>query len=96
MYDVWAVWLLYDVWDVWAVWAVWPYIGVRPCVNAVWHVRREGGCEEVREDMVPQHHPSSPLGVGVGAAPPPHYIRGGERVVVGEKVVNESFANVYR
>ena len=52
MYDVWAVWLLYDVWDVWdvwAVWAVWPYIGVRPCVNAVWHVRREGGCEEVRE-----------------------------------------------
>ena len=33
MYDVWAVWLLYDVWD---VWDVWPYIGVGPCVNAVW------------------------------------------------------------
>ena len=36
MYDVWDVWLMYDVWDVWDVWAVWPYIGVRPCVSAVW------------------------------------------------------------
>ena len=27
-------------------------------VNALQHVRREGRCEEVREDMVPQHHPA--------------------------------------
>ena len=62
MYDVWAVWLMYDVWDVWDVWdvcAVCPYIGVRPCVNAVWApIQREScmrrcmvyvprpGCEE--------------------------------------------------
>ena len=26
--------------------------------NALQHVRREGGCEEVWEDMVPQHHPA--------------------------------------
>ena len=26
--------------------------------NALQHVRREGRCEEVREDMVPRHHPA--------------------------------------
>ena len=44
MYDVWAVWLLYDVWDVWAVWAVWPYIGLVPCVNAVWAPIQRKSC----------------------------------------------------
>ena len=34
------------------------WLEARTLYNALQHVRREGGCEEVREDMVPQHHPA--------------------------------------
>ena len=34
------------------------WLDARTLYNALQHVRREGGCEEVREDMVPQHHPA--------------------------------------
>ena len=31
---------------------------VRELYNALQHVCREGECDEIREDMVPQHHPA--------------------------------------
>ena len=34
------------------------WLDVRELYNALQHVCREGGCEELREDMVPQHHPA--------------------------------------
>ena len=34
------------------------WLDVRELYSALQHVRREGGCKEVREDMVPQHHPA--------------------------------------
>ena len=34
------------------------WLEARTLYNALQHVRREGRCEEVREGMVPQHHPA--------------------------------------
>ena len=33
-----------SVWDVWDVWDVCPYIGVRPCVSAVWAPIQRESC----------------------------------------------------
>ena len=45
MYGLYGGCMMYGMYgDVWAVWAVWPYIGVGPCVNAVWAPIQRKSC----------------------------------------------------